>query len=226
MLKWSIFKNYDDFSFSKLNTDKYRHLKLLIFWPLYGLMFMFVEHFYQVDSYYTVYCSLDDMIPFNEWFFIPYMFWFVFLTGMVLYTVLFEIKEFRRMMHFIMMTYTFTIIVYLVFPTQQELRPEEFERDNIFTDGVKFLYTIDTNTNVCPSIHVIGSLGACFTLWNTKPFSNWILRILNIVTTILICLSTVFLKQHSVIDMITGLLISIAIYPVSLMILKKQFVRE
>jgi len=207
-----------------LKNPEYSHFKLALYWIAYAIMFFGFE-FLKNRDFNIIACSLDYKIPFCEYFLIPYVFWYIFLFGTAIYTLFFDPYSFRKLMYFVMISYTIAFLCYLIYPSLQPLRPDEFERDNIFTDGVKFLYTIDTNTNVCPSIHVIGSLGACFTLWNTKPFSNWILRILNIVTTILICLSTVFLKQHSVIDMITGLLISIAIYPVSLMILKKQFVR-
>ena len=71
------------FRFSKLNTDEFRHLKLLIFWPIFGLFFTFVERFYNVGHYYSMHCPLDDMIPFCEWFLIPYLLWFVYLIGPV-----------------------------------------------------------------------------------------------------------------------------------------------
>jgi len=36
-------------------------------------------------------------------------------------------------MKYIIITYTVTIIIYLLFPTCQELRPTQIERDNILT---------------------------------------------------------------------------------------------
>ena len=44
------------------------------------------------------------------------------------------------------------------------LRPEVFARDNALTRAVAWFYTFDTNTNVCPSLHVIGSAAALFVL--------------------------------------------------------------
>ena len=66
--------DYARLSLKTLNTDEYRHLKYLIFWPLFGLMFMFVERFYHADTYYVMHCALDDIIPFNEFFIVPYFF--------------------------------------------------------------------------------------------------------------------------------------------------------
>ena len=73
-----------------------------------------------------MHCALDDLIPFNEWFLIPYLFWFVYLIGAVAYTFFFDVPGFRRMMRFVMITYSVTLIIYFLFPTCQMLRPEVF----------------------------------------------------------------------------------------------------
>jgi hypothetical protein len=52
------------------------------------------------------------------------------------------------------------IAVSMVFPNGLDLRPQEFPRDNICTDLCRYLYSIDTSTNVLPSIHVFNSI-AC-----------------------------------------------------------------
>ena len=56
-----------------LGSDEFKHLKLLFFWPIFGLVFLFVERFYPVTDYYSVFCALDSYIPFNEFFLIPYL---------------------------------------------------------------------------------------------------------------------------------------------------------
>lgn len=65
-----------------LNTDAYAHLKLLLYWPVYGFLFLYVERFYKVEQYPAMHCPLDDLIPFCEWFLVLYLFWFVYLVGM------------------------------------------------------------------------------------------------------------------------------------------------
>ena len=154
---------------------------------------------YRPDGYYSVCCPLDDAIPFCELFLIPYLFWFVYLIGMHVYTLIYDVAAFRKMMYFIMITYSATIIIYLIFPTCQDLRPAEFERDNILTRFMAEYYAFDTNTNVCPSIHVIGSLAVMLTSFHCKDFGRGT-KIAFAATGILIALSTVFVKQHSVID--------------------------
>lgn len=192
--------DYRAFRLNKLNTDEFRHLKLLLYWPIFGLLFMFVERFYSVDSYYPMHCSLDDLIPFCEFFVIPYLFWFVFLVGMHLYTLLFDIDGFKKMMKFIIITYSVTILVYFVFPTCQNLRPPEFARDNIFTRFLEGFYQFDTNTNVCPSIHVIGTMAVVFAGFHSKHLKALPWKLFFSITGLLIFMSTVMLKQHSILD--------------------------
>ena len=125
--------DYRKFRFSKLNTPEFSHVWLLLFWPIFGLGFSYVERFYPVTHYIEMHCALDDLIPFNEWFLIPYLFWFVYLIGAVAYTFFFDVPGFRRMMHFVMITYSATLLIYFLFPTCQMLRPEVFPRDNVLT---------------------------------------------------------------------------------------------
>lgn len=204
--------NYKDFKLNKLNTDEFRHLKLLLYWPAFGLLFLFVERIYNASQYYPMYCRFDDLIPFNEFFVIPYLYWFIFLIGIHIYTLLYDTDAFTKLMKFIIITYTASIIIYLVFPTCQELRPPVFERNNIFTSFLKAFYQFDTNTNVCPSIHVIGSFAVMFTAWHTKGLDNTLSRIIHTIVGTLICISTVFLKQHSIIDIMAALPICIIGY--------------
>lgn len=52
---------------------------------------------------YRRHCALDDVIPFCEYFLIPYLFWFAFLVGMHLYTLLYDTETLRRMMRYIIL---------------------------------------------------------------------------------------------------------------------------
>lgn len=198
--------DYRNFRLSKINTDEFRHVKLLIFWPLFGMMFSFVERFYKVGSYHVMHCALDDVIPFCEWFLIPYLFWFVYLIGTLVYTFFFDVPAFKKMMRFIICTYTITMVIYLLFPTCQELRPEVFPRDNVLTRFIGRFYSFDTNTNVCPSLHVIGSAAALFALRDGPRLRKrawW--QAASVLLALCISLSTVFMKQHSILDVLCAL---------------------
>lgn len=181
------------------------NLPYLLFWPVFGLLFLGVERLWIRDSYHPISCSLDNKIPFCEFFLIPYLFWFVFLIGMLTYTLFQEPPAFKKMMQFILITYTAAMVIYLVFPNCQELRPVSFARDNFLTRLMADFYQFDTNTNVCPSLHVVGSIAVLLCAWHSRRFSSPGWRTAFTLTAILISISTVFLKQHSVLDVLGAL---------------------
>lgn len=197
--------DYRKFRLNKWNTKEFSHLKLLLFWPVFGFLFLFAERIGIRKSYFPVHCTLDDYIPFCEYFLIPYLFWFVYLIGTILYTLLFDVEAFRKMMAFVMITYTVTILIYFIFPTCQELRPATFQRDNVLARFTAAFYQFDTNTNVCPSLHVIGSLAAMFGAWNSKHFHTRCWKMIFGGMAFLISISTVFLKQHSILDVFAAI---------------------
>lgn len=208
----SVIPDYRNFRFSKLNTPEFRHLKLLLYWPVFGCFFLFVERLSPVTSYFPIYCTLDDLIPFCEFFLIPYLFWFVYLAGMHLYTLLCDVTVFRRFMWFIILSYSAAMLIYLIFPTCQELRPASFQRDNLFTRFLFYFYQFDTHTNVCPSIHVIGSAAVWCASLHIRRFQTAAWRLAFGITGALICASTVFLKQHSIVDVLAAIPICVLAY--------------
>lgn len=177
----------------------------LLYWPVFGVLFLCVERLWIRDSYYPISCPLDDWIPFCEYFVVPYLFWFVFLVGMLVYALFWEPTAFKKMMQFIMITYTAAMVIYLVFPNCQQLRPVSFERDNILTQFMAAFYQFDTNTNVCPSLHVVGSAAVLLCAWHSRRFSSPGWRAAFTLAAVLISVSTVFLKQHSVLDILAAL---------------------
>lgn len=213
--------DYRKLRLSNLNSDEFCHLRYLLYWPLFGILFLYVEKFYQPEHYYKIYSPIDDFIPFCELFVIPYMFWFVFLVGLIIYTLLYDTNTFVRFMKYIIITYSAAVIIYILFPNCQELRPAVFERDNIFTRFMSGFYKFDTNTNVCPSIHVIGSLAVLSASLNMERFNSPKWKIGITVTAVLICISTVFLKQHSILDVFAALPICAAAHYICFVVNKK-----
>ena len=204
--------DYREFRLSKLNSPEFSHVKLLLFWPLFGLGFLIAERYYPAPHYYAMHCALDDLIPFNEWFLVPYLLWFVYLIGALAYTFFFDVSNFKRMMRFVIFTYSVTLIIYYLFPTCQMLRPEAFPRDNFLTRFIAGFYVFDTNTNVCPSLHVIGSLAAFHALWDSPRFRGCGWRTVSGVLAFFISISTVFMKQHSILDVFAALPICLVAY--------------
>lgn len=189
-----------------------RYLWMLVYWPLYGAIFFVLERVRRPVQYHVMHTELDDWIPFCEVFVIPYIFWFLFLIGIHCYTARHNADAFKRLMTFVAVSHTCALAIFFLYPTCQHLRPLAFERQNLLTQATAFFYRIDTSTNVCPSLHVVGSMAVWYAARYAGLFSRRGCRVFFSAATVLICLSTVFLKQHSVLDVAAGLLLSDLIY--------------
>ncbi|MBQ8185224.1 MAG: phosphatidic acid phosphatase [Lachnospiraceae bacterium] len=191
--------DYRKFRLSKINDPEFSHLKLLLGWVGYFALYFITENFIPTERCYVVHCWLDDVIPFNEVFVIPYVFWYLLIVVSLLYLALYNVDNFKNLMTFIIITQVVAMAIYIAFPNRQDLRPVEFPRDNVLSQLVGLLYSFDTNTNVCPSLHVAYSLGIASTWLKEKSASvPW--KVFVVIAVILICLSTAFIKQHSVVD--------------------------
>ena len=204
--------DYRAFRLRKINDEAYRHLKLLLYWPVYGLLFLYVERFCPVASYHVMHCVLDDKIPFCEFFLVFYVSWYVLIVGIHLYTLLYDVDTFCRYSKFLCVSMTMSTAIFLLYPSCQDLRPDQFPRDNFLSRVMGFLYTVDTPTNVFPSEHVIGALAALIAAAHTEGLRKPGRLLPLTVLTVLICASTLFLKQHSALDVLGALPICIISY--------------
>ena len=181
--------------------QKYKHAWVFLYGILYFPWFCYLEK--AVTHNYALETSLDKQIPFIEFFIVPYLFWFVFMVVTVLYFFFKDKNEFYRLVSFLIIGMTLFLVISTLWPNGQALRPKYFERDNIFVDMVKHLYQTDTPTNVFPSIHVYNTLGCLIAVRKSEHLKTikWVQHV-TFVTATLIILSTMFLKQHSFLDVV------------------------
>lgn len=196
--------DYKKFRLSKLNTAEFSHLKLLFGWAVYFALYFITERFISAESCTPVHCFIDDLIPFCEVFLIPYVGWYLLVVGSLLYFALYNVENFKRLQIFIIVTQIVAMATYIIFPTRQDLRPTEFARDNFLTDCVGFLYSFDTNTGVCPSLHCAYSIGIA-SVWFKEKSASVSLKVFILIFVVLVCLSTMFIKQHSAVDFFASL---------------------
>ena len=191
--------DYRQFRLSRIHEQQYSHLKLLLGWVGYFILFFLTENFIPAEKCFPVWCRIDDWVPFCEYFLIPYVFWYFLIVFSLGYFLLYHVESFKKLQTYIIVTQVVAMAMYILFPTRQDLRPSVFPRDNFLTQGVAFLYSVDTNTGVCPSLHVAYSLGIA-SVWLKEKNAHPAWKIFVAVSAALICLSTVFIKQHSVVD--------------------------
>lgn len=196
--------DYRAFRFGKLNDPRFSHLKLLSGWAVYFALYFLTENLIPAENCRPVHMWLDDVIPFCEYFLIPYVFWYGLIVISLVYFALYNIESFKRLQIYFIITQLTAMAIYILFPSRQDLRPEVFPRENLFTAGVRLLYAIDTNTGVCPSLHVAYSI-AMASVWIREKGVSIRWKAFVVVAAALICLSTVFIKQHSAVDFFTAL---------------------
>lgn len=166
-------------------------------------------------GYHEIHMAIDDRIPFCELFIIPYLLWFAYVAVTVFYFMFCqkELQEYFQLVISLAIGMTVFLVISWIYPNGQNLRPVVFPRNNIFTDLVRYVYRLDTPTNIFPSVHVYNSVACCIALFRCKALKDkkWLLQG-TLVLTILIILSTMFLKQHSVFDVISALTLNAIVF--------------
>ncbi len=182
-----------------------------IYAVIYLVWFNYIET-RKVIHFTEMHTRLDDMIPFMEVFVIPYILWFFFIAFCTAYPLLkYEKEDYWRFMIFLGTGMTLFLIISTIFPTIQYLRPTQFERNNIFTALVSVFYKYDTPTNVFPSMHVYNAIGGAFSIQYSKRFSKgW--KLCSHFISLSIVLSTMFIKQHCVIDVVSAIALALIMY--------------
>lgn len=181
-------------------------LALLVGWPVY-FMFYFITESIPPESCHVVHCALDDIIPFNEYFAIFYFGWYALLFGSLCYFFFYDSESFKKLQIFIMITQAIAIIIYFLYPSIQMGRPEILG-SNVFCDAMRFIYAVDTPTGVFPSLHVAYSIGIA-SVWIKRKKTSDLWKWFVVCFSVMVCLSVVFVKQHSVLDVASGLMVSV-----------------
>lgn len=190
----------------KLWIKNHKYSLALLYFVFYYIAFFWLEKFAKPIIY--IHCALDDKIKFLGWFVIPYFLWFLIVPGALVYFMLKNKEDFMNLCFLMFTGMTICLLIYFVFPNGHRLRgiiPD----NGIFCDIMRFVYSIDPPINVCPSIHVSSTTAIYMVIHRSETFRyHTIVKFISLLTTVFICLSTVFLRMHSVIDVFFGFLLS------------------
>ena len=178
-------------------------VKNLFLWLLSMVAFLLCEAFIDEADCYSVEIFLDSLLPFSEIFVVFYVLWYFLILGSLICFALFSGEGFGNFLKYMTVCQVVAIVIFLLFPNKQELRPEVLPRENIFASLVGLIHSVDTNTNVCPSLHVCYSI-ALASVWHRE--ARWdTTRVIYKVLAVLVSISTVMIKQHSVVDIFVAL---------------------
>ena len=188
------------------------------FMAFYLVFYLSVFHWLEVNITVPevwVHCHLVDLIPFCKYAVIPYLAWFIWIPFTLFYLLWKAPRaDFWRLCLPLFAGMTIALAVYVILPNGLDLRPYRVYGSDIFARIVRQLYSTDTATNVCPSIHVFNSVTLMMAYYRSRIFDEpgrrW-MRPAAAVLCVSIVASTVLLKQHSCIDVLLGILLAMVL---------------
>lgn len=194
--------------------ESIRTIRMILFsavgWLVYTGAFFVLKH--TIAPQYFIHCRLDDLIPFLKWFFIAYCLWYPYLLVPQLYLAMTDRQIFFKLQVHMFIGLAICLLIYVIWPNGVDFRPVITETD-LISRLMASMYAVDQPTMVTPSMHVFASVTIHLALVNgRRSGKRKLLLALSFVIMILICLSTVFVKQHSVLDIVWGVVLSLLLY--------------
>ena len=222
-----MIKRFWKFFCSRFETRRGLTIASIVFFAVYLTVFFLLEG-REGLTYYIISSPIDDSIPFIPHFVWFYYSWFVYCYVILIIFFFTSEKDYFNAFWFMAFGMTVFCIFSYFCPTGLELRPDTVEGSGLSAMLVRAMYAIDTPTNVFPSIHVYDTVGMHAAILHSDTVAKWaarhstneascrrkirLIHWISAVWAILICLSTLFIKQHSVIDLIGGLVLGIVVY--------------
>lgn len=186
---------------------------LLLFFVLYN----WTGQFYPDGSGYRLDFLGDDLIPFipEMAIFYVYLFFPMLFLSLIYFTFIDEEKGYALGWSIVIINLLATII-YIIFPVstywwRQELLANRIE-GNFFANTMYFIYENETSFNCVPSMHA-GMSTICFFTWyqyyKIKPtIKTKIIAIISFIIACGVVVSTLFVKQHYIIDEVVGVFLA------------------
>lgn len=173
-----------------------------------SLSFLFVKLFQ--GKTHLLNSSIDDKIQFLSIFILIYCLWYV----LIFITPYYYYKRDKRVFYKYVTSYIISIIissiVFVIYPTEV-IRPT-LENNNLFNIMTNIIYWVDNPAiNCLPSMHCAISMLFILSAFDSKK-TTVSYRLFISLSSIGIMLSTLFVKQHVMIDLITGNIMMTIIY--------------
>ena len=156
--------------------------------------------------------SIDHRIPLLPGFIYPYL---LGLPMVIFMGVLLLWKDWRcyeRYMFFIGIACMSALIFHLLLPTRHDLRPAVLPGRGLTIRLLRLLYKADSSANTCPSLHAVGLCAVCFAAWDSRKLRTPRLLFPIWGLSLLILLSSIWVKQSSLLDLLAAVLHSTAAY--------------
>lgn len=162
-------------------------------------------------NYHIVYSKLDDYIPFYKPAILIYSSWFLMLV--IPFVYLLKRKSYDNMYNIIIPMFLamyISLIIYVIYPTALDIRVTDITGNDICSWIIRKIQGIDAPNNVCPSIHVSTTV-IIYNQFRKILKDNKKSKAFFLLWSVGICISTMLVKQHSIIDVVCGIILAYAI---------------
>ncbi len=191
---------------------EYKKMYIVVLLVIYQSLFYLISKLSPFEMH-ILGSTFDDKIPFIPAFIYFYVGWYLMLFIVPLLFLKDNEKTFYKYIISTFICISVCCLIYFIYPTT--IIRETTLSSGITAFIVRFIYTIDTPILNCfPSMHCIICFMFMFYAWGLKN-TNKYLKITIQIVSLLVVLSTVLVKQHVVVDIISALIIAIIVYYIS-----------
>ncbi|HJV16576.1 MAG TPA: phosphatase PAP2 family protein [Bacillales bacterium] len=187
--------------------NKTPYLALLLIFPILGYIY---GNLNENRSDATILLTkLDSIIPFLPIFILPYILWYVFILAYLIYFWSKDTKLYIRTLAIIVLGEIVSFIIYYFFQTTIP-RPALSDK-GFLINLVQIIYLHDQPYNCFPSIHVLTTFSiilSSFHIKNKHIFHTFLIPI----SGFLIIISTLFVKQHGILDILGSIFLAFFMY--------------
>lgn len=148
--------------------------------------------------------AFEEKIPFWPWMILVYFGCYLFWIHNYISVSKLDRKHALRMYLTDILSKLTCFVFFILLPTTMDRAV--ITGDGIFDNAVRFLYQIDAADNLFPSIHCLVSWICFIGVRGRKEVPKWY-QVVSLILAILVCISTLTLKQHVIVDVIAGILI-------------------
>lgn len=210
------------------NRDEKKSAPIQKYAIVIGILYLILQHgFYLMGHYLAAWFGItpflpklpiDDMIPIVSVFIIPYVWSYAYWAMGPMAVSKCEKQHFADYMAANLVACVTGTLALAFLPTYMDRVAEGLyeisENPTFFEKLRQFWYSLDGSAmayNLLPSFHCINSTLCYLGVAGRKEIPLWF-RIYSLLTSLLIFASTVFVKQHYVLDVITGIALAALVY--------------
>ena len=125
----------------------HEHAWVLVYFVFYMPWYFGLQQ-RDISHFFDMYVGLDRIIPFVPAFIIPYIYWFLFVAGTLLFLFFYDADEFYRGFSFLACGMTISLIIFTIFPTTFCHRPEVLTGNAFEQFWLRFIYGADKHLKI------------------------------------------------------------------------------